>query len=77
MPVYQYKCRKCNKVTEEFSQIQHSEQVIDCAQPMCIGMADRIISLSHFQFADGLPSYQHDEGGPDSLEEAEEEMRFA
>ena len=71
LPIYQYKCPKCNRITEEYSQIVHDNQTIDCAHPDCVYQSHRIISLSHFQFSDGMPSYKHDEGGVDSLDEAQ------
>jgi putative FmdB family regulatory protein len=54
MPCYEYRCRKCGQLREEFH--RHEEIVyLKCYQ--CNGAMDRIISAPNFI----LPVYRHSE----------------
>jgi len=45
MPIYEFKCRKCNKITAQITQ-ELLKPAIQC--PHCGETADRIISRSNF-----------------------------
>ena len=46
MPIYEYKCRNCNKVFEEFSILMGKNITPTC--PFCGGIGDKIMSISNF-----------------------------
>lgn len=46
MPIYEYKCRNCNKVFERFSILGKKNITQMC--PHCNGVGDKIISISNF-----------------------------
>ena len=43
MPIYDFECEKCNKITEHILKVSNSEQAIQCE---CGGLADKIITAS-------------------------------
>lgn len=59
MPIYEYECQKCNKVTEEW-QSMSAEPLTTCS--VCDGELKKLISSSSFQlkgggwYADGYSS---------------------
>ncbi len=61
MPIYEYECRKCEKVTEEW-QSMSEEPLTTC--PDCNGELKKLISSSSFQlkgggwYADGYSTTQ-------------------
>ncbi|MCD8492020.1 MAG: zinc ribbon domain-containing protein [Geovibrio sp.] len=57
MPIYEYRCRSCGKVTEMMESITSVEKVKEC--PACKGEAERIMSVSGFQLKGGG---WHDQG---------------
>jgi len=59
MPIYEYKCRKCNKKFEVFQGISDNE-VKTCK--FCEGPVDKLISLSSFHLK-GSGWYVTDYGG--------------
>ena len=59
MPIYEYKCRKCNKQFEVFQGIADDE-VKTCK--FCEGPVDKLISLSSFHLK-GTGWYVTDYGG--------------
>ena len=44
MPVYQYECEKCNKVYDEYWEMNKDPKQIDCQNIECKGIARRIIA---------------------------------
>ena len=46
MPIYEYKCKNCRKVTEKFSNVSDSKDKIKCT---CGKMAKRILSRGGIQ----------------------------
>ena len=59
MPIYEYKCRKCNKKFEVFQGIADNE-IKTCK--FCEGPVDKLISLSSFHLK-GSGWYVTDYGG--------------
>ena len=59
MPIYEYKCKKCNKKFEVFQGIEDNE-VQNCK--FCEGPVDKLISLSSFHLK-GSGWYVTDYGG--------------
>jgi putative FmdB family regulatory protein len=51
MPIYEYKCSSCGKVTERMESINSTEKVKEC--PECHGKSERIMSVSGFQLKGG------------------------
>ena len=45
MPIYEYKCRECSNVFEEYSTLPHDIVVAPC--PKCTNPGDRVYSLSN------------------------------
>jgi len=45
MPIYEYKCRKCNRITSQITS-ELLKPTIQC--PHCREVADRIMSTSNF-----------------------------
>jgi len=46
MPIYEYKCKKCGKISEFIKSIKSNDKVETC--PDCGGKAVRIVSQSSF-----------------------------
>lgn len=46
MPIYEWLCAECGKITEQFVSIKEAEEKIPCG---CGGTAYRIISPSNFR----------------------------
>lgn len=81
MPIYRFRHNKCNKVTEVFRQsindrdkpygCGHCKEMVDPLEEDENGnkVAHRIPQLGHFQFVDGMPSYQLGEGDFGSYDE--------
>lgn len=44
MPVYEYECQRCGRITENVSRISEMRETVQCDK--CSGIARRIISLS-------------------------------
>ena len=51
MPIYEYRCRKCGNVFEEWVKTFDSPELEPC--PKCGGDAERIISNTSFKLAGG------------------------
>jgi putative FmdB family regulatory protein len=51
MPVYEYMCKKCNKITEQWTNIYECIDLIVC--PNCGETAHKIISQSTFALKGG------------------------
>ena len=47
MPIYEWYCQVCEKITEQIVSVEEAEDTIECVY--CGGPASRIISLSTFQ----------------------------
>ena len=75
MPIYEYKCRKCNKKFEVFQDITDDE-IKTCR--FCEGKVDKLISLSSFRLK-GSGWYVTDYGGkkPSSTETSVNEKSSA
>jgi|TARA_R110000803_G_scaffold158522_1_gene222777 putative FmdB family regulatory protein len=56
MPIYEYKCEVCEKITEEFDKITSTIKTIKCH--LCEQPANRIMSLGSFRLSagGGIPS---------------------
>jgi len=68
VPIYEYKCEACAAPFEMVRPIEHIDEPATC--PGC-GVRDfheRKVTNCHFQFADGMPSYQD---SPEILDESE------
>jgi putative FmdB family regulatory protein len=50
LPIYEYECQKCNKVTEAFQSVS-DEPLTSC--PDCHGSLKKLISSSSFQLKGG------------------------
>lgn len=63
--LYEFKCKKCGKITEEL--VKLGTQTITCSQ--CGGLAEKIISISNFTVhgfnAKNLYGHVKKEKGPD------------
>ncbi|MGE4466006.1 FmdB family zinc ribbon protein [Sphaerochaeta sp.] len=46
MPIYEYSCPRCGKVTEKLVSFSNADEPVEC--PECHGEAKRIISSSAF-----------------------------
>jgi len=51
MPIYEYACEKCGKVTEKLVSISSENGEIEC--PDCKGIAPKIMSASAFHLKGG------------------------
>lgn len=51
MPIYEYKCTSCGKVTEVMESINSQNKEKEC--PACSGKAEKIMSVSGFQLKGG------------------------
>lgn len=51
MPIYEYKCKSCGKISEMMESITSEEKIKEC--PECKGEAARIMSVSGFQLKGG------------------------
>ena len=47
MPIYEWRCHVCEKMTEQIVSVEEAEDTIECMY--CGGPAHRVISLSTFQ----------------------------
>jgi putative FmdB family regulatory protein len=48
MPIYEYKCLKCDAITEELQSFGDKD-LKKCEKPKCGGKLEKLISLSSFQ----------------------------
>lgn len=51
MPIYEYSCAKCGKVTEKLVSFSNADEAVEC--PECHREARRIISSSAFHLKGG------------------------
>ncbi|ADD67080.1 regulatory protein, FmdB family [Denitrovibrio acetiphilus DSM 12809] len=64
MPIYEYACEKCGKVTEKLVSISSASEETEC--PECKGKAIKIMSASAFHLKGGgwySQGYSNDNGG--------------
>lgn len=51
MPIYEYKCTKCEHITEQMFSISTFPSFIEC--PFCTNKAHKIISMNSFVLSGG------------------------
>jgi len=61
MAIYEYRCNQCNQVFEKHRSLMYLKEPCNCSYCGAENTYDNlVISLNHFQFSDGLPSYKED-----------------
>jgi putative FmdB family regulatory protein len=69
MPIYEYRCKQCNKVFEEWH--RHVDDDLSHPCPECRGAAERIVSNSTFVLKGGgwyVTEYGNRKGDPKQTE---------
>ena len=72
MPLFEYKCPGCGKVTERLCKYEHRDILNPCRD--CRTDMPRILS-AHHQAPDGIYSYAPNEGSPDKFERWDVQMK--
>jgi len=57
MPIYEYKCNSCGKITEKMESIKSEVREIDC--PECSGVSERVMSVTNHKMDSGLITNQN------------------